>query len=166
MESFLSQPLLAGLPPPASPLRTWPGSGSGSTYHPRPSSWSTCACSSPWATCSATGWYSPHRDPQPHRHRRSGALPADHARPVRPAGRPVQRVSQRVPVPRPRSGPHHPPRGWWPGQHRQPATTANSLQPGQTRLASGVPKPIPRWDVHFEGLEDYRKDPNTTGADQ
>ena len=58
------------------------------------------------------------------------------------------------------------PSGGWPGQHRQPATTANSLQPGQTRLASGVPKPIPRWDVHFEGLEDYRKDPNTTGADQ
>ena len=77
-----------------------------------------------------------------------------------------KRVSQRVPVPRPRSGPHHPPWGWWPGQHRQPATTANSLQPGQTRLASGVPKPIPRWDVHFEGLEDYRKDPNTTAAGQ
>ena len=29
-----------------------------------------------------------------------------------------------------------------------------------------VPKPIPKWDVHFEGLEDYRKDPNTTAADQ
>ena len=27
-------------------------------------------------------------------------------------------------------------------------------------------KPIPRWDVHFEGLEDYRKDLNTTAADQ
>ena len=58
------------------------------------------------------------------------------------------------------------PLGGWPGQHRQPATTANSLQSGQTRLASGVPKPIPRWDVHVEGLEDYRKDPNTTAADQ
>ena len=29
-----------------------------------------------------------------------------------------------------------------------------------------VPNPIPKWDVHFEGLEDYRKDPNTTAADQ
>ena len=25
-----------------------------------------------------------------------------------------------------------------------------------------VPKPIPKWDVHFAGLEDYRKDLNTT----
>ena len=28
------------------------------------------------------------------------------------------------------------------------------------------PKLKPRWDLHFEGLEDYRKDPNTTAADQ
>ena len=55
VESFLSQPLLAGLPPPAaalphaSPLRTWPGSVSALTYHLRPSSLSTCARSSPWA---------------------------------------------------------------------------------------------------------------------
>ena len=33
-------------------------------------------------------------------------------------------------------------------------------------VAHRMPKPIPRWDVHFEGLEDYRKDPNTTAADQ
>jgi hypothetical protein len=29
-----------------------------------------------------------------------------------------------------------------------------------------APKPILKWDVHFEGLQDYRKDPNTTAADQ
>ena len=33
-----------------------PGAGSALTSRPRPSSWSTCACSSPWATCSTTGW--------------------------------------------------------------------------------------------------------------
>ena len=55
VESFLNQPLLAGVPPPAaalpraSPLRTWAGGGPASTSHPRPLSWSTSACSSPWA---------------------------------------------------------------------------------------------------------------------
>ena len=28
----------------------------GSISRPRPPSWSTCVCSSPWATCSTTGW--------------------------------------------------------------------------------------------------------------
>ena len=59
VESFLGQPLLAGLPAAAlqraSPLRTWAGVGSASTSHPRPSSWSIFAYSSPWATCSTIG---------------------------------------------------------------------------------------------------------------
>ena len=52
-ESFLSQPLLAGLPqsaaalPRASPLTTWAGGGSASTSHPTPLICSTSACSSP-----------------------------------------------------------------------------------------------------------------------
>ena len=51
VESFLGQPLLAGIPPFAAvlprawPPRTWAGAGSASTSRPRPSSWSTCACS-------------------------------------------------------------------------------------------------------------------------
>ena len=65
VESFLGQPLLADLPPPAaalpcaSPLRTWAGVGSASTSHPRPSSWSIFACSNPWSTCSTTDWLRP-----------------------------------------------------------------------------------------------------------
>ena len=61
VESFLGQPLLAGLPalaatlPRASPLGTWAGGRSASTSRPRPLIWSTSACSSPWATCSTTG---------------------------------------------------------------------------------------------------------------
>ena len=59
VESFLGQPLLAGLPAAAlqraSPPRTWAGVGSTSTSRPRPSSWSIFACSGPWATCSTTG---------------------------------------------------------------------------------------------------------------
>ena len=60
VESFLGQPLLAGLPAAAlqraSPLRTWAGVGSASTSHPRPSSWSIFACSNSWATCPTTDW--------------------------------------------------------------------------------------------------------------
>ena len=29
---------------------------------------------------------------------------------------------------------------------------------GTQALVARYSKPIPRWDVHFEGLEDYRKD--------
>ena len=65
VESFLRQPLLAGLPPPAaalpraSPPRTLAAGGWASTSRQRPSSWSICARSNPWATCSTTGWLSP-----------------------------------------------------------------------------------------------------------
>ena len=66
VESFLSQSPWVGLPAPqatlqrASPLRTQAEAGGpASTSHPRPSSWSTCACSNPWATCSTIGWLRP-----------------------------------------------------------------------------------------------------------
>ena len=43
----------------------------------------------------------PYRHPQALRHRRASAVPPEQARPVRPAGETVQRLPQRVPVPRP-----------------------------------------------------------------
>ena len=46
----------AAVPPRVSPPRTWAGAGSASTFRPRPSSWSTCACSSPWATSFTIDW--------------------------------------------------------------------------------------------------------------
>lgn len=74
-------------PTPASTPRIW--ADAGSTSRPRPSSWSTCAGSRPWAICSTTDGDSSHRHPQAHRHRRASALPSEQARPVRPAGRPA-----------------------------------------------------------------------------
>ena len=73
----------------------------------------------------------PHRHPQAHRYRRAGAVPAEQARPVRPAGRPVQRMPERVPVPYPRGRPRHLPARRRPGQHREPAAALRSLQSGQ-----------------------------------
>ena len=56
MKTTLCWTRSAAAPPPAWPPRTWAGAGSASISRPRPSSWSTCACSSPWAICSTTGW--------------------------------------------------------------------------------------------------------------
>ena len=100
VESFLRQPLLTGLSqsaaaqPPASPPRTWAGAGSASTSRPKPSNWSTCACGSPWMTCSTTGWLRlvPTSPGTPTPTRRCPT--PEQASPVRPAGGPVQRVPQ------------------------------------------------------------------------
>ncbi len=106
VESSLGQPLLASIPPfaaalpRASPLRTWAGAGSASTSRPSPLSWSICVCSSPRVTCSTTGL----RPALTSLGTPTSTLrcpPSEQARPARPAGRSVQRVPQRVPIPRP-----------------------------------------------------------------
>ena len=51
----------AAAPPPASPPTSWAANGSASTSPRRPSIWSTCACSRPWAACSTTATSPPAR---------------------------------------------------------------------------------------------------------
>ena len=59
---------------------------------------------------------------------------------------------------------HRPPR-LTPAIRKGTALCRNTLHPAAW-ASIPHPKPIPKWDVHFEGLEDYRKDPDTTAADQ
>ena len=78
VESFLSQPLLAGLSATAlqraSLLRILTGCGLASTSHPGQLTWSICACSSPWGDCSTTCWNDSHQYPQSHRQLRASTV--------------------------------------------------------------------------------------------
>ena len=91
------------------------------------------------------------RHSTPYGRRCAQELPAAQARPVRAAGRPVQRVSNGLPVQDIHDRPYSSSITWRGRQHRKPSTSLRSLQQHQGQQTPGIP------DIQIEG--------NTQGDD-